>query len=239
MGRFAKKENSPKKAMFKTRMVINTMFYSTQNTVSASGVSPLFQAALQDAKQAKPSLNSLKLPIFTTGNIRGSPQKMNHLARLLPGRTLSDAMRQMRFTLKRRGKNVAMLINRIQNALRHNYGIDPAECMIERAWVGKGVYLKRIRLHGRGRFGTMHRPSSHIKVIVGPNLKPKTREEKDLQILSHALRQQERNTKLNVVGIMRENVPIAFTEPIWSKKPWKYVTVKRWRDPDSVLAKHR
>lgn len=33
-------------------------------------------------------------------------------------------------------------------------------------WVGKAKYLKRIKMHGRGRSGVMHHPKHHLYVVL-------------------------------------------------------------------------
>lgn len=37
---------------------------------------------------------------------------------------------------------------------------------LDRAWVGKGLYISRIRIHARGKFGVMHHPSAHLKFTL-------------------------------------------------------------------------
>ncbi|KAL2918374.1 39S ribosomal protein L22, mitochondrial [Polyrhizophydium stewartii] len=240
---------------------------SSGPSVSATpDVSPLFQAAMQEARSSaagapaaqpaqpagpalgKPVLDKPKtpeeifatraeaasrLPVFTTGNMRVSPQKLNHLARLLRRQTIEEAKRQMNHTLKRRGVRVASLLHRIEAALRHNYNLDPADFVIAQAFVGKGTYLKRIRIHGRGRFGIMHHPSAHIKVMLGPRPNDKTPAEKEMAIIARRL--VKRKLFVNV----HDSRPIQQLHPVWSSKPWKYVTSPKWTDPNIVVAKPR
>lgn len=33
-------------------------------------------------------------------------------------------------------------------------------------WVGKGKYMRRIKIHGRGRSGVMHHPHHHLYVVL-------------------------------------------------------------------------
>lgn len=37
-------------------------------------------------------------------------------------------------------------------------GLDREKLVVQRAWVTKGVYLKRLDIKGRGRFGVKMRP---------------------------------------------------------------------------------
>jgi ribosomal protein L22 len=61
------------------------------------------------------------------------------------GMKISEAQMQMRQTLKGRGSNVASLLARVTHVLKHNYGKDASKFVIERAWVGKGIYRFAIK----------------------------------------------------------------------------------------------
>ncbi|KAJ8323036.1 hypothetical protein BDV3_006701 [Batrachochytrium dendrobatidis] len=172
-----------------------------------------------------------RLPFFTTGNMRASPQKMNHLARLIRKMPITEAKRQMAFTLKRRGISVVRLLHRIECALRHNYNLNPDDFIIHQALVGKGTYLKRIRIHARGRFGVMHRPHAHIKIKLGPRMPEGTAKDKELRIIANILRRKKLYISLE------DSKPIQRLHPPWSRKPWKYVTSPRWTNPDRILIK--
>ncbi|KAJ1342559.1 hypothetical protein BSLG_002876 [Batrachochytrium salamandrivorans] len=145
--------------------------------------------------------------------------------------TIDEASRQMRHTLKRRGTRVAQLLYRIKAALRHNYNLNPDDFIIHQALVGKGTYLKRIRIHARGRFGVMHRAVAHIKIVLGPRMPEGTPKDKEIRTIAHILRHR----KLYVS--MQDAKPLVWLHPPWSRKPWKYVTSPRWTNPDRALAK--
>eukprot|EP00842_Homolaphlyctis_polyrhiza_P002469 jgi/Hompol1/3222/HPOL_006409-RA len=236
---------------------------ATVTAAPPSEISPLFQAALQEARTGQSSVavaatNPLSmasaindaqalgtreaifqaraeaaksLPSFRTGNMRVSPQKLNHLARLIRGRTISDAKSQMQFTLKRRGVTVAALLRRVAAALRHNYKLDPDHFIVQQAFVGKGTYLKRIRIHARGRFGVMHHPYAHLKIILGPRKPDGTPLEDEMEKVAFLLRKRKLFTNVH------DSKPIQWLHPPWSRKPWKYVRSAKWTNPDAVLAK--
>ena len=50
------------------------------------------------------------------------------------------------------------------------YGADPVNLHVAESFVGKGTYLKRIRYHGKGMHGLMHKYYSHyfLKLQEGP-----------------------------------------------------------------------
>ncbi|KAI8925651.1 ribosomal protein L22/L17 [Entophlyctis helioformis] len=192
--------------------------------------SSMTQSARQAVFQARAAA-AARLPIFGTGTIKASPRKLQHLALLLPSRTIDEAMRQMKHTLKRRGERVAALLHRARASISHNYGLNPDDFIIQQAWVGKASYLRRIRIHARGRFGVMHRPHSHIKILFGPRMPTPTPMEREREIMARKLRKRSL-----FVGV-EDAKPIQWMHPPWSSKPWKYVKSPRWTSPDRALAK--
>ncbi|KAJ3299803.1 hypothetical protein HK104_006932 [Borealophlyctis nickersoniae] len=171
-----------------------------------------------------------KLPIFSTGNYPGSVRKLNHLSRVIQGMTLERAETEMRMSVKGQAPRVVRMIRRVKSHLAHNYGRDPDQYYIARAWVGKGQYRKEINIHGRGRFGIMHHPKSHLKIEVEEREPVQTPEEKEFA----KLKQFFKKTDLWVP--MKDSRPIIAKHPPWSRKPWKYVTKPGWTDPNRAYA---
>ncbi|KAJ3315261.1 54S ribosomal protein L22, mitochondrial [Boothiomyces sp. JEL0838] len=199
-------------------------YFRIPRRFNTTGTSSLFDAAISEAKPLK---SSKPIPTFTTGNMRTSPQKLNHLARLIRNMTLDEAEAQMRNVLKKRGLNVAQMIKRVGHVLNHNYNQDKKEYYIKRAWVGKGAFLKRMRIMGRGRHGVMHRPHAHLKIQI-EKIKPKSDIDELLKKFKKDLFIQVQDTK-----------PVYPIHPVWSSKPWKYVTSDKWVDPKNALIRRR
>jgi hypothetical protein len=59
--------------------------------------------------------------------------------------------------------------------------LDPLNLHVVESFVGKGSYLKRIRYHGRGQFGVMHKYYAHyyLKLREGPAPPKKKRAKTD------------------------------------------------------------
>ena len=59
--------------------------------------------------------------------------------------------------------------------------ISPFSLSLAESYVGKGTYLRRIRYHGRGQFGTMHKYYSHyfLRLREGPPPPKKKRKKED------------------------------------------------------------
>jgi mRNA deadenylase 3'-5' endonuclease subunit Ccr4 len=153
--------------------------------------------------------------------MRVSPQKLNHLARLIRGMSLDEAEQQMAMILKKRGKDVKDLIVRVGHVLSHNYGKNKDDFIIKQAWVGKGVFLKRLWIHGRGRTGRMTRPTAHLKIMLGQKI---SQDSKSIEL--QKLVKQFKRHRLFVS--LKDKQPIRPAYPIWSSKPWKYVTSPKW-----------
>ncbi|KAI9103243.1 ribosomal protein L22/L17 [Phlyctochytrium arcticum] len=235
-------------ALSKPTLLRPTVRRNTTITTEATA-SSLFESAKQDAQKraigpsppgdsATPTnLSAPKtlkpIPTFSTAKLRVSHRKLNHLSRLISGMSLEEAHVQMKMSKKRPADRVRALLNRAKAALEHNYCRDPTKYVIEQAWVGKGTYLKRMKIHGRGRFGIMHRPASHLKIILAERPRPQTKEDKDFAQLVKSFR------KHSLYVPLPDTQPIRFSHPPWSTKPWKYVSSKKWLSPKNALAKTR
>jgi ribosomal protein L22 len=182
-------------------------------------------------KEARGNADAIKLPTFTTGRFKGSHRKVNHLTRLIQGMSLQEAHTQMSMNLKRPAENVVKMLHRVMAALRHNYNLDPARYYIQRAWVGKESHRKAINIHGRGRMGIITHPYSHVKITLGERDPNPSKEDKEVAQLAQIFRRTKPFIPLN------ETRPLQFAHPVWSSKPWKYVTSPKWIDSENALRK--
>jgi ribosomal protein L22 len=194
-----------------------------------STASSLLDAAVKDASTAiglKGASKQTKIPVFTTGNMKTSPKKLTLLARVIKGMSIKEAEGQMKMSIKKRGIDIFNMLRRARSVLSHNYGQDYRQYYIKQAWVGKGTYLKRIKIHGRGRTGKMTRPSAHIKVILAkkdPN--PDGMNEKQALEFKKLVKIFKRNKLFDTI---KDSKPIYNPHLPWSKKPWKYITSPKW-----------
>ena len=142
----------------------------------------------------------------------------------------------MEFSPKRAAVKVKSMLHRAGCAIEHNYNGDRSAWRVKQCWVGKGKYLKRVKLHARGKFGIMHHPSSHVKVLleeIPPHIMNETHEEslkrKEFEQIYKLLRRH----KLYVP--LPERQPLRFLHPVWSSKPYKYITSPKWTDSNVIL----
>ncbi|XP_031126214.1 uncharacterized protein LOC116028594 [Ipomoea triloba] len=98
--------------------------------------------------------------------IKQSPKKVNLVAALVRGMRVEDALLQLQVTVKRAAKTVYQVIHSARANATHNYGLDPDRLLVAEAFVGKGLYLKRVSYHAKGRSGVMERPRCRLTVVV-------------------------------------------------------------------------
>jgi ribosomal protein L22 len=98
--------------------------------------------------------------------ITTSPHKLNLVARVVRGLSVTEAERQLAGVVKKHAKEVGEVIGAaIINA--KSFGMDTERLIVSRAYVGKGKYLKRIRpWHGKGRHGVHHKHYAHLSIEV-------------------------------------------------------------------------
>jgi len=99
-------------------------------------------------------------------DIKQSPKKVNLVAKLVRGMRVEDALLQLQVTVKRAAKTVYQVIHSARANAAHNHGLDPDKLIVEEAFVGKGLYLKRLSYHAKGRCGVMVRPRCRLTVVV-------------------------------------------------------------------------
>lgn len=98
--------------------------------------------------------------------INTSTQKLNLVAKLVRGLTISEAQRQLIACKKKTAPIVSRTIDAaVTNAKAFNLRED--RLIVNEAYVGKGKYLKRIRpWHGKGRYGIEHKKYAHLTIFL-------------------------------------------------------------------------
>ncbi|XP_059308979.1 uncharacterized protein LOC132060102 [Lycium ferocissimum] len=98
--------------------------------------------------------------------IKQSPKKMNLVAALVRGMRVEDALLQLQVTVKRAAKTVYQVIHSARANAVHNHGFDPDRLIVAEAFLGKGLYKKRLSYHAKGKCGLMMRPVCRLTVVV-------------------------------------------------------------------------
>lgn len=96
---------------------------------------------------------------------RCSPQKLADLGRQLSGLPLDAAVLQARFSSKKAAQELYKVLCQAQaNALLR--GKKPSEYVIKEAVTGRGKYLKRLDIKGRGRCGIIRKPHAFMRFVL-------------------------------------------------------------------------
>lgn len=97
---------------------------------------------------------------------KGSPKKFNDVLRVIRGCSVSDALVQCALSPKKYADVVRKVILSAAANATNNHDLDRDKLFVAEAVVGKGTFLPRLSIHGRGRAGKMHRPRSHVTIVV-------------------------------------------------------------------------
>lgn len=121
------------------------------------------------AKPPERAVSPLTQFWIRTGMFRVSSQKLNLLGRQISQLPLPNAILQMKFSPKRAAKAVHSLLLQAEARIKAGPKGTPeaAKFVVQQAVVGKGTYLKRIDIKGRGRHGVIWRPHSFLRLQVG------------------------------------------------------------------------
>eukprot|EP00271_Cylindrocystis_brebissonii_P007745 TRINITY_DN2140_c0_g1_i1.p1 TRINITY_DN2140_c0_g1~~TRINITY_DN2140_c0_g1_i1.p1 ORF type:complete len:415 (+),score=43.21 TRINITY_DN2140_c0_g1_i1:380-1624(+) len=125
---------------------------------SAPSSSPAASPASKDSPTA------LGRAILT--GIKQSPKKVNLVASLVRGMRVEDALTQMAVSTKRAAVALAKVINSAAANGTNNHGLDGKKLFVAEAFVGKGVFIRRLFPHARGKSGMRHRKRCQLTVIV-------------------------------------------------------------------------
>ena len=110
-----------------------------------------------------------------TNLFRVSSQKLNLLGRQISRLSLPTAISQMKFSPKKAAKEVHQLLLQARARITQlpakldedtSQINDPSKFIVQQALVGKGPYLKRIDIKGRGRHGVIWRPHSFLRLQI-------------------------------------------------------------------------
>ncbi|KAM3234519.1 hypothetical protein P3L10_014555 [Capsicum annuum] len=95
-----------------------------------------------------------------------SPKKVNLVAALVRGMRVEDALLQLQVKVKRAAKTVYQVIHSARANAVHNHGFDPDRLLVAEAFLGKGLFKKRLSYHAKGKCGMMVRPECRLTVVL-------------------------------------------------------------------------
>jgi large subunit ribosomal protein L22 len=93
-----------------------------------------------------------------------SPRKMGLIAALIRGKSVSDALEMLRFSVKRGAKILRKVVYSAASNAEHNYGADMTELTISQVCIGRALRKKKIHFRGKGRMSPIVKTYSHVLV---------------------------------------------------------------------------
>ncbi|RZO68799.1 MAG: 50S ribosomal protein L22 [Parvularculaceae bacterium] len=98
--------------------------------------------------------------------IKTSPQKLNLVAQMIRGKRVEKAMADLTFSRKRVAHEVKKVLESAVANAENNHDLDIDALVVDQAFVGKNLVMKRWRPRGRGRVGRILKPFAEITIVV-------------------------------------------------------------------------
>ena len=98
--------------------------------------------------------------------IRTSPQKLNLVAQMIRGKSAEKAIADLTFSRKRVAQDVKKVLESAIANAENNHDLDIDSLVVDRAFVGKNIVMKRWRARARGRVGRIQKPFAEITIVV-------------------------------------------------------------------------
>ena len=99
-------------------------------------------------------------------SIRSSAQKLNLVAQSIRGLEVSKALTQLKYSKRRIAQDVKKVLQSAIANAENNHSLDIDRLLVEEAYVGKAIVMKRFRPRARGRGGRILKPISKLTIIV-------------------------------------------------------------------------
>ena len=109
-------------------------------------------------------LDTKKQAFAKAKSIRTSGQKLNLVAKSIRGCNIKVAIDQLTFSKKRVAKEVLKVLNSAIANAENNFGLDIDKLMVQEAYVGKSIMMKRMRPRARGRAARILKPFSKLTI---------------------------------------------------------------------------
>ena len=98
--------------------------------------------------------------------IRTSPQKINLVAQSIRGMRVEKALAELEFSPKRVSQDVKKVLESAIANAENNHDLDIDSLIVDQAFVGKNLVMKRWRPRARGRAGKIFKPFAEVTIVV-------------------------------------------------------------------------
>ena len=99
-------------------------------------------------------------------NLRGSPIKLNQVAKMIRGLQVDKAITQLTFCPRRIAVDVRKTLESAIANAENNHDLNIDDLVVKEAYVGKAMVMKRFRARARGRGARIEKPFSNLTIVV-------------------------------------------------------------------------
>ncbi|WOI54806.1 50S ribosomal protein L22 [Parvularcula sp. LCG005] len=99
-------------------------------------------------------------------SIRTSPQKLNLVAQGIRGMKVERALNELDFSRKRVAQEVKKVLQSAIANAENNHDLDIDSLVVDQAFVGKNLTMKRWHARARGRMGRIKKPFAEITIVL-------------------------------------------------------------------------
>ena len=118
-------------------------------------------------KKTKESIESkIKIVRSVNKNVRSSTRKLNPILKAIVGKKADIAIRDLEFSDKRISLDVKKTLSSAVANAENNFQYDIDRLIVQEAYCGKQIVMKRFRPRAKGRAAPIKKPYSNITIIL-------------------------------------------------------------------------
>ncbi len=102
----------------------------------------------------------------TAKYLRGSTRKVRLVTQAIKGRPVEDAAALLRFMPQRAARDVAAVLKSATANAENNHNLSAEDLVVVEAHADEGPTIKRWRPRAQGRAFPIHKPMTHITIVV-------------------------------------------------------------------------
>jgi large subunit ribosomal protein L22 len=95
-----------------------------------------------------------------------SPEKARHVARLLPGKSIDNALSTLELIPRKAARLLEKTLRSATANAENNHDMDRRSLTVKEAMVGPGPIIRRFRPKARGMAGRVRKRTSHFTVVL-------------------------------------------------------------------------
>ena len=122
-------------------------------------------------KKSEKKKIDLKTVKAVNKNIRSSTRKLSPILKSIVGKKAEVAIRDLSFSEKRVSKDIKKTISSAVANAENNYQYDIDKLVVEEAYCGKQIIMKRFRPRAKGRAAPILKPYSNVTIILSEKSK--------------------------------------------------------------------